>query len=68
MQLIPLELVKSNCDSVRAEKEKHISLKEVKPFQEPRDLNKKDETCISCFFCISFLCLEFKSPHGLDDD
>ena len=31
MQLILLEVVKSNRDSVRAEQEKHISLKEVKP-------------------------------------
>ena len=42
MQLIPLELVKSNCDSVRRAREAFLI--ERGQTLEPYGLNKKDET------------------------
>ena len=42
MQLISLELVKSNRDSVRKAREAYLI--ERGPSLEPRGLNKKDET------------------------
>ena len=55
MQLIPLELVKFNRDSVR--KARKAYLIESGQTLEPHGLdNKKDETYIR-FFCINTLCL-----------
>ena len=54
MQLIPLELVKSNRDSVRKAREAYLI--ERGQTLEPHGLNKNDETLVP-FFCISFLCL-----------
>ena len=42
MQLIPLELVKSNCDSVRKAREAYLI--ERGQTLEPHGLNKRDET------------------------
>ena len=52
MQLIPLELVKSNRDSVRKEREAHLI--ERGQTLEPHGLNKKDETLKYVSFASAF--------------